>query len=137
MKESYREGVANRPGPEPCECTRDDSSSPETAGAAEVGTVCVRSASTGLCGGQRVTAVPTATGGLSIRLPHLYAPATALENRRHRLRLAAMRGRMSSCAAVANRRRSGSGGHGAVSNHGHDFFSFFFDVPRGGKSQGL
>ena len=27
----------------------------------EVGTVCVRSASTGLCGGQRVTAVPTAT----------------------------------------------------------------------------
>jgi hypothetical protein len=29
-------------------------------------------------------------GGLSIRLPHLYAPATALENRQHRLRLAAM-----------------------------------------------
>src|ERR1700736_5065581 len=28
----------------------------------KVGTVCVRSASTGLCGGQRVTAVPTATG---------------------------------------------------------------------------
>ena len=22
MKESYREGVANRPGPEPCECSR-------------------------------------------------------------------------------------------------------------------
>jgi hypothetical protein len=29
----------------------------------KVGTVCVRSASTGLCGGQRVTAVLTATGG--------------------------------------------------------------------------
>ena len=28
----------------------------------EVGTVCASSASTGLCGGQRVTAVPTATG---------------------------------------------------------------------------
>ena len=27
----------------------------------KVGTVCVRSASTGLCGGQRVTAVPTVT----------------------------------------------------------------------------
>jgi hypothetical protein len=26
-------------------------------------------------------------GGLSIRLPHLYAPATALENRHHCLRL--------------------------------------------------
>ena len=26
-------------------------------------------------------------GGLSIRLPHLYAPATALENRQHCLRL--------------------------------------------------
>ena len=53
----------------------------------EVGTVCVRSASTGLCGGQRVTAVPTATGGLLIRLPPLDAPATALENRHHSLRL--------------------------------------------------
>lgn len=29
--------------------------------ASEVGTVCVSSASTGLCGGQRATAVPTAT----------------------------------------------------------------------------
>src|SRR6266542_3509674 len=29
----------------------------------KVGTVCVSSASTGLCGGQRVTAVPTAPGG--------------------------------------------------------------------------
>jgi len=34
----------------------------------EVRTVCVSSASTGLCGGQRVTAVPTATGGLPGRL---------------------------------------------------------------------
>jgi hypothetical protein len=34
-------------------------------------------------------------GGLSIRLPHLYAPATALENRHHSLRLAAMWGRQS------------------------------------------
>jgi hypothetical protein len=24
MKESYREGIANRPGPEPCECGRKD-----------------------------------------------------------------------------------------------------------------
>ena len=34
----------------------------------EVRTVCVRSARTGLCGGQRVTAVPTATGTHHIRL---------------------------------------------------------------------
>ena len=47
--------------------------------------MCVRSASTGLCGGQRVTAVPTATGGLSIRLPPMYAPATTAEIRQHRL----------------------------------------------------
>ena len=36
--------------------------------ASEVGTVCVRSASTGLCGGCRATGIPTATGGLSGRL---------------------------------------------------------------------
>src|ERR1019366_2159369 len=33
------------------------------ASSSKVGTVCVRSASTGLCGGQWVTAVPTATAG--------------------------------------------------------------------------
>jgi hypothetical protein len=51
----------------------------------------------------RFLGVPSGSGGLSIRLPHLYAPATALENRQHRLRLAAMRGRL---AGVP----SGSGG---------------------------
>ena len=34
-----------------------------TPNISKVGTVCVSSASTGLCGGQRVTAVPTATAG--------------------------------------------------------------------------
>jgi hypothetical protein len=46
----------------------------------------------------RFLGVPPGSGGLSIRLPPLYAPATAVKNRQHRLRLAAMRGRMVSCA---------------------------------------
>ena len=48
----------------------------------------------------RFLGVPPGSGGLSIRLPHLYAPATALENRQHRLRLAAMRGRLAACGRV-------------------------------------
>ena len=42
-------------------------------------------------------------GGLSIRLPPLDAPATALENRHHCLRLAAMRGRL---VGAPSRRRA-------------------------------
>ena len=40
-------------------------------------------------------------GGLSIRLPPLDAPLRPSEERHHRLRLAAMRGSLSSCAPVA------------------------------------
>src|SRR5579859_2784271 len=43
-----------------CTPIQTRASTPES----EAGTVCVSSASTGLCGGQRVTAVPTATSRL-------------------------------------------------------------------------
>jgi len=46
----------------------------------------------------RFLGVPPGSGGLSIRLPPLDAPSAAVENRQHRLRLAAMRGRVVSCA---------------------------------------
>jgi len=47
------------------QCRREDVQPDLWLGAfiSKVGTVCVRSASTGLCGGRRVTAVPTATAG--------------------------------------------------------------------------
>jgi hypothetical protein len=49
----------------------------------------------------RFLGVPSGSGGLSIRLPPLDAPSAAVENRQHRLRLAAMWGRLAIWGRVA------------------------------------